>query len=54
MKGIAIVLIIIGIVGILLSFAMFGDIGIAALIGGLSALFSGIGLFQANKAIQKL
>ncbi|WP_455661330.1 hypothetical protein [Pradoshia sp.] len=51
MKLISILLMILGIVGILLSFMMFGDIGIAAFIGSLAALLSGIGFWQAHKAL---
>lgn len=53
MKITAIVLIIIGIVGLLLSMAMFGDIGIAAAIGSLASLVSGIGFMQVDKILIK-
>lgn len=53
MKITAIVLIIIGIAGLLLSMAMFGDIGIAAAIGSLASLVSGIGFIQVNKILEK-
>lgn len=49
MKLIGILLIILGILGLLLGIMMFGDIGIAAIIGALSALLSGIGFLKANK-----
>jgi hypothetical protein len=48
MKAISIILIFIGIVGILMGGMMFGDIGIAAIIGALSALFSGIGFLEVK------
>ncbi|SDZ65603.1 hypothetical protein SAMN05421736_1263 [Evansella caseinilytica] len=51
MKSIGIILIAVGVIGILLSFLMFGDIGIAAFIGALSALLSGIGFLQVNKVL---
>lgn len=54
MKGIGIILIIVGIIGIFLSFLMFGDIGIAAFIGALSGLLSGIGFLRVNKAIEEM
>ena len=53
MKGIGILLIILGVVGFLLGTMMFGDIGIAAMIGALAALFSGIGFLKVNKAVNK-
>ena len=49
MKVIGILLIILGAIGLLLGLMMFGDIGIAAIIGALSALFSGIGFLIAAK-----
>lgn len=42
-KVIGILLIILGILGILLGLMMFGDIGIACIIGALGALLSGVG-----------
>lgn len=51
MKIIGIILIIVGIVGILLGAMMFGDIGVAAMIGALAALLSGIGFILCSKAI---
>ncbi|MBU6081940.1 hypothetical protein [Allobacillus halotolerans] len=54
MKAVGITLIIIGVVGILLGSMMYGDIGIAAIIGASGALVSGIGFLQVNKALQQL
>ena len=54
MTLIGIILILIGIAGIGMGGMMFGDIGIACIVGGLSALFSGIGFMIANKKIKKL
>lgn len=51
MKVIAILLIVLGVLGLLLSTLMFGDIGIAAAIGSLTAILSGIGFFMLNKQI---
>lgn len=45
MKAIATLLVILGIIGGFLGLMMFGDIGIAAIIGALAALLSGIGFF---------
>jgi len=54
MAIIGIILILIGIAGIGMGGMMFGDIGIACIVGGMSALFSGIGFMIANKKIKKL
>lgn len=54
MKVIAIILILIGILGILMGSMMFGDIGIAAIIGALSALFSGIGFWKLNTRLRNI
>ncbi len=54
MKAVGIILIVIGVVGILLGMMMYGDIGIAAIIGASGALVSGIGFLQVNKAIENL
>ena len=54
MKAVGIILIVIGVVGILLRMMMYGDIGIAAIIGASGALVSGIGFLQVNKAIENL
>ncbi|MBR7554016.1 hypothetical protein ACFFJI_02370 [Allobacillus sp. GCM10007491] len=54
MKAIGIILIVLGVIGILLGSMMYGDIGIAAIIGATAALVSGIGFLQVNKAFQQL
>lgn len=46
------VLMILGVVGLIISLFMFGDIGIAGGIASLSALFSGIGLNSVNKRLK--
>lgn len=51
MKVIAVLLLIVGALGMLMSSMMFGDIGLAAMIGALTALLSGIGFFMADKRI---
>lgn len=51
MKVIGILEIILGIIGILMGFMMFGDIGIACIVGALAALLSGIGFLIAAKRI---
>lgn len=49
MKVIGILLIILGAIGLLMGLMMFGDIGLACIIGALSALLSGIGFLIASK-----
>lgn len=51
MKVIGILLIILGIIGILMGMMMFGDIGIACIVGALAALLSGIGFMIAAKKV---
>lgn len=45
-KVIGIILIIVGVIGLLMGMMMFGDIGVACIIGALSALLSGIGFIS--------
>lgn len=54
MRVIGIILIILGIIGFLMGTIMFGDIGIACMVGALSALLSGIGFLVAAKKIKEL
>ncbi|WP_199173567.1 hypothetical protein [Sporosarcina sp. P3] len=54
MKILAILLIIIGAIGLLLSTMMFGDIGIAAAVGSVGALLSGIGFILVDKKLKIL
>lgn len=54
MKIIGILLIVLAIVGGFLASMMFGDIGIAALIASLAALFAGLGFLKANKELALL
>lgn len=49
MKVIGILLIIVGVLGILMGMMMFGDIGIACLVGAVTALLSGIGFMISSK-----
>lgn len=51
MKVIAILLVILGVLGLLMSALMYGDIGIAAGIGALTALLSGFGFLNLNKKL---
>jgi len=53
-KIIGILLLVVGVIGILLGSMMFGDIGIAAMIGAVTAILSGIGFIQCNKAIKNI
>lgn len=54
MKTIGILLLIVGGLGLLASSAMFGDIGIAAAIGSITALLAGIGFLIASKPVNYL
>ena len=54
MKTIGILLLILGGFGLLASSAMFGDIGIAAAIGALTAVLAGIGFLIAAKPVNYL
>ena len=54
MKIIGILLLVVGVIGILLGSMMFGDIRIAAMIGAVTAILSGIGFIQCNKAIKNI
>lgn len=54
MKVIGILLIVLGVIGILLGMMMFGDIGIACIVGALGSLLSGIGFLSANKKISSM
>lgn len=53
MKIISIILIIIGAFGLLLSTMMFGDIGLAAAIGSITAILSGVNFLNLNKRLNK-
>lgn len=53
-KVIGIILIVLGILGIFMGMMMFGDIGIACLVGAVTALLSGIAFIQVANAIKKL
>jgi len=52
LKVIGILLIIVGILGILMGMMMFGDIGIACLVGAVTALLSGIGFMIVGKKLK--
>lgn len=54
MKIIGIILVIVGVLGIFMSSMMFGDIGLAALIGSIASLLSGFGFLSANKKLDQL
>lgn len=54
MKAISIILIILGILGLLLSLLMFGDIAIAGAIGSITAILSGIGFMQVDKKLNSI
>ena len=54
MKLIGILLILLGIVGIVMGAMMFCDIGIACIVGALSALLSGFGFLSADKRMKNV
>ena len=51
MKIIGILLIMVGIIGIMMGMFMFGDIGIACLVGAIGSLLSGIGFLSVAKKL---
>ena len=51
MKVIGILLVVLGVIGILMGVMMFGDIGLACIVGALTALLSGIGFIMVEKRI---
>ena len=53
MKVIGIILIIWGAIGLLLGSMMFGDIGLAAIVGAVTAILCGIGFILISKALKK-
>ena len=54
MKIIGILLIILGVIGIVMGAVMFGDIGIACIVGALAALLSGLGFLVTARKISRL
>ncbi|MDR1148578.1 MAG: hypothetical protein LBK66_08105 [Spirochaetaceae bacterium] len=54
MKLFGIILIAIGVIGIILGGMMFGDISIAAWIGAVTAIVTGIGFLKLGKLLQHL
>lgn len=54
MKGIGIALIVVGTIGCLMGMMMFGDIGIACMVGSVGCILSGCGFLSAYRQIQKL
>ena len=54
MKVIGILLIIVGVLGLVMGGMMFGDIGIACIVGAAAAFLSGIGFLIAAKRISKI
>ena len=54
MIAVGVLLIILGAAGIIVGGNMFGDIGIACLVGAGAALIAGIGFLVASSRIKKL
>ena len=53
MKAIGIILIVLGALGIVMGLMMFGDIGLACLVGALTAVLSGIGFLLVSRRVQE-
>ena len=51
MKIIGVILIVVGVIGVIMGSMMFGDIGIAAFIGAITAILSGVGFIKCAKAL---
>ena len=51
MKAIGIILIVLGALGIVMGLMMFGDIGLACLVGALASLLSGIGFLLVARRV---
>ena len=51
MKVIGIILIVLGVLGIIMGLMMFGDIGLACIVGALSALLSGVGFLLTSRRV---
>lgn len=51
MKVIGIILIVLGVLGIIMGLMMFGDIGLACIVGALSALLSGVGFLVVSRRV---
>lgn len=54
MKIIGFLLLLVGVLGLLTGMMMFGDIGIAAIIGSLVGILSGLGFLRMPKLIRKI
>ena len=54
MKALGILLILVGLFGMYAGTAAYGDIGIACMIGGITALLSGIGFLIASGKIKEI
>ena len=54
MRLIGVLLILLGIVGVIMGAMMFGDIGIACIVGALSGLLSGFGFLSADKRLKNM
>jgi uncharacterized membrane protein len=54
MKVLAIIIIVVGVIGIIMAGAMFGDIGLAAGVGAVTAILSGVGFLLIERKLKKL
>ncbi|MBO6242317.1 MAG: hypothetical protein J6O61_16055 [Butyrivibrio sp.] len=53
MMIIGILLVIWGVIGIAMGMMMFGDIGIACIVGAVTAILCGVGFIMANKKMSE-
>ena len=54
MLVIGIILIVWGAIGLVMGMMMFGDIGVACIVGAVTAILCGIGFIMASKKIKKV
>jgi small neutral amino acid transporter SnatA (MarC family) len=54
MMVIGIILISWGVIGIVMGMMMFGDIGVACIVGAVTAILCGIGFIMANSKIKRI
>ena len=54
MKGIGIALLLLGLLGLLMACAMFGDIGIACGVAALCSLITGAGFWRLDKKLKNM
>lgn len=53
-KVLGIIELILGVIGMIMGFAMYGDIGIACAVGAIGCIFSGISFIVVGNALKKI